>query len=816
MFSVAVPSVAFGQVVVQFGSTLKYRANASNPFIGMTWTTEIFDDSTWASGSYGIGYETGANGAQNLIQTSVPTTSVSVYTRAQFNVANPSSVQRITLGCDYDDGFVAWLNGVEIYRSPQMPAGSLAWNTPSGDHESSNGTSPNYLPLRDVTDLALPALVSGTNVLAIGVWNTGAGSSDLVVVPQLGLNLPTTVLRGPYLQSGGPDRVTVRWRTDVATPSRVVYGASPATLNSSVEDPTPASEHVITLTGLAPDTRYYYAVGTPTELLTGGDAATFFVTAPPEGTDKPTRIWVLGDSGTGYPVQFAVRDAYYAFTASRHTDLWLMLGDNAYPDGTDVDYQQHLFDVYPDMLRKSVLWPTMGNHELPSADSPSQTGPYYAIFSLPRNAEAGGVASGTEAYYSFNYGNIHFVVLDSADTDRSSNGAMLTWLQQDLAATDQDWVIAYWHQPPYSKGSHDSDTELELLEMRQNVVPILDAYGVDLTLSGHSHDYERTYLIDGHYGASNTFNASMQIDAGDGREDGDGAYHKPEIGAQPHTGIVHTVAGSSGGQGNGGPLNHPAMVISLDVQGSLVLDVTAHRLAAQFVDATGALRDHWTLLKGPCPDDPQDDADADGVCGNVDNCPTVSNPSQANADGDAFGDACDTCTDTDGDGRGNPGYPANTCALDNCPTVSNPSQANADGDATGDACDICTDTDGDGFGNPGYSANTCATDNCPTAANASQANADGDTTGDACDTCTDTDGDGRGNPGYPANTCATDNCPTVSNPTQANADGDSLGDACDACPLDAQNDADADTICGNVDNCPTVANTNQANADGDA
>ena len=92
----------------------------------------------------------------------------------------------------------------------------------------------------------------------------------------------------------------------------------------------------------------------------------------------------------------------------------------------------------------------------------------------------------------------------------------------------------------------------------------------------------------------------------------------------------------------------------------------------------------------------------------------------------------------------------------------------ADGDFLGDECDDCTDTDGDGLGNPGYAANICTVDNCPDVANADQADADHDGIGDACDL--DNDGDGIDD--------ATDNCPTISNPTQADANSDGIGDAC--------------------------------------
>jgi len=411
-----------------------------------------------------------------------------------------------------------------------------------------------------------------------------------------------TVTRGPYLQRGSQNTVIVRWRTDVATNSRVRFSTSLAGTFTNVDNSTSTTEHLVTVAGLAADTKYFYSVGSTSAVLTGPDADTFFVTSPVPGVAKNTRVWVLGDAGTNNSSQKAVRDAYYSFTGTRHTDLWLMLGDNAYPDGTDSDYQAAVFgatNAYPKMLRKSVLWSTMGNHEGHSADSLTQSGPYYSIFTFPTNGEAGGLASGTEAYYSFDYGNIHFICLESYQIPENSGAfsTMKTWLTNDLNATAREWIVAFWHHPPYSKGSHDSDTESQLVKMRTDVNPILEQGGVDLVLSGHSHAYERSYLIDGHYGTSTTFTAAMKVDGGSGRDPA--PYHKG-AGTPAHEGAVYVVAGSSG-QASGGSLNHPAMFISLNNLGSLVVDIDGSRLDAKFLRENGTVADYFTLVKGTTP-----------------------------------------------------------------------------------------------------------------------------------------------------------------------------------------------------------------------
>ena len=406
-----------------------------------------------------------------------------------------------------------------------------------------------------------------------------------------------TLLRGPYLQTPTSASMVLKWRTDVATDSVVKFGDAPANLTSTVSTPGLTTEHEVTVSGLTADTRYYYSVGATGLALSGPDVGHFFTTTPLPGTSTPTRVWVIGDSGTANADARAVRDAYKSKPESADTDLWLMLGDNAYPDGFDSDFQTAVFETYPELLRRIPLWPTLGNHDGHQADSATQSGPYYDIFTLPKNGEAGGLASGTEAYYSFDYGNIHFVNLESYETDRTPGGAMMTWLSNDLAANDKDWVIAFWHHPPYTKGSHNSDTESQLIDMRQNALPILEAHGVDLVMSGHSHSYERSHLLDGHYGTSDTLTPAMIVDGGGGSEAVGGAYDKPVGGI--NAGAVYAVAGSSGKTSSSGNLDHPAMFVSLRSLGSMILEVNGNRLDAQFIDESGNVDDNFTIIKGP-------------------------------------------------------------------------------------------------------------------------------------------------------------------------------------------------------------------------
>lgn len=446
------------------------------------------------------------------------------------------------------------------------------------------------------------------------------------------------VTRGPYVQMVTPDSIVVVWRTDEAIKPVVRYGEKVTSLrerldgdsitlrvssdvarkdgaellyaepeadrrerteNTNDRDPSTAEnsyQYEARITGLEAGRTYYYAVHDGRKRLAGGDDSYRFTTSPIEGTAADLRIWVVGDSGTGGRLQKQVHEAMleYVDASDRALDMYIHVGDMAYGDGTDREFQRNFFDVYEPTLRNTVCWPAMGNHEGHTSRGISGFGPYYDAYVVPTAAEAGGLPSGTEAYYSFRVGSVHFICLDSHDLDRTPTGAMARWLTADLDQAKGDWLIAFWHHPPYTKGSHDSDREGQLIEMRTHIMPILEAGGVDVVLTGHSHIYERSMLMDGAYSTPTTADGVI-LDDGDGRPDGDGPYLK-SAGLHPHEGTVQIVAGH-GGASLSRKGTMPVMREIILEHGSVLLDLDGDTLVGRMVNRSNDIRDVFSIVK---------------------------------------------------------------------------------------------------------------------------------------------------------------------------------------------------------------------------
>jgi len=422
----------------------------------------------------------------------------------------------------------------------------------------------------------------------------------------------TLLVRGPYLQKATSTSMTVRWRTNNKVSSVVRYGQDPNDLSHYVEDLSLKREHVLELSDLKPFTKYYYAIGFGDTILQGTEQ-NYFLTPPLKDAQGRYTFWVLGDCGDNSTNQKKVRDEFYKFRGESVTNGMILLGDNAYSHGYDDEYSNSFFSIYgSDALKNIPIYPAPGNHDyaLNSARQKDHNIAYYNIFDMPTNGEAGGVPSGTESYYSFDYGNIHFVSLDSYGQGEDETrlydtlGAQVEWVKKDLEANKSMWTIVYWHHAPYTMGHHNSDLEEELALIRSNFLRILERYGVDLVICGHSHCYERSKLIKGHYGKEKTFDPSVHnVSNSTGKYDGSEnscTYLKNAFSS--YEGTVYVVSGASGALHGSTPYlayPHNAMEAYNDITngGSLILEVEGSRLDALWLNADGKIRDQFTIMK---------------------------------------------------------------------------------------------------------------------------------------------------------------------------------------------------------------------------
>ena len=391
---------------------------------------------------------------------------------------------------------------------------------------------------------------------------------------------------GPYLQNGTEQSMTIHWRSSASGIGRITYGTSQSNLSQSVDESTSGTNHIVTVTGLQPGTKYYYRVGNGASQETPTNASEQYFITNPSGAVK-TRIWALGDAGTGTTNQDNVRNAYYTYTGNVRTDVVLALGDNAYNNGSDSEFISNFFNVYQDMFVNTPIWSTQGNHE-------RNQSVYEDVFTHPTAGEGGGVASGSELYYSFNYGDIHFVCLDSYSSaiNIDPGAPQYQWLEQDLQANSKKWVIAFWHHPPYSKTSgHNSDSESGMRKLRENANVLLEQYGVDLVLGGHNHSYNRSYFINGHYGVESTFNpATHKVQDGDGSTT---PYNKTD-----EKGAIYVMSGSAGKTGYSLD-THDANVAKFFNLGSFVIDIDGNNLTGRYLRETGAIDDVFSIDKTP-------------------------------------------------------------------------------------------------------------------------------------------------------------------------------------------------------------------------
>jgi acid phosphatase type 7 len=280
-----------------------------------------------------------------------------------------------------------------------------------------------------------------------------------------------TLTRAPFLQQVSSSSALVVFRStsseseaiDVTTVDGSPVMSAVAGTDAGVKG---GSQKVAQLRGLQPSTTYCYA-------LRGLTERAGLRTAPAPGSGATVRFAVWGDSGYGGSDQATL----FGQIMTVPFDFVLHAGDLAYDAGTRGQFERTVFKVYAPLLRQFAIFPVSGNHEYET----EQAAPYLESFVLPENGDH-------ERYYSFDWGDVHFVGLD---TERIGT-PQAEWLDADLMKNRLPWTIVIGHRPPYSSGEHGGDDDF-----RSYFIPVLEKYQVPLVLSGHEHQYERTHVLNG-------------------------------------------------------------------------------------------------------------------------------------------------------------------------------------------------------------------------------------------------------------------------------------------------------------------------------
>ena len=432
------------------------------------------------------------------------------------------------------------------------------------------------------------------------------------------------LVRGPFIQSLSKTNATIIWYTDTSnedsivllgtttnftnryqnsTISNTVATSKNSSSSSTVRTDSGKYKHSIRISGLEPNTKYYYAVGsTQAGILSSGSTTNFFYTSPETDNEQDMRFWVVADMGVGTSNQKAVKDRFITFNGSNKVDAWLWIGDNAYNYGYFSEYDSTIFtgiNTYQTELKKFPVFSVLGNHDYGTSSSGgylSSTAQqnlkeYFTIFNLPSTSQCGGVASFSPKYYSLDWGNVHIIAMDGYNY-LNPGSEQYNWLLNDLENNTKKWTILFQHFPAFTHGTHNSDTSSECVEFREKITPIIYQNNIDLVLHGHSHVYERTYFMYNFTGLSADWSSSYITQP-------TSPYNKTLS-----AGTIFIVVGNGG---QGGPVGtsgtwpHSAMTAyDRSTWASLVIDITGtttQTMTVRAINSSGTIIDSFQIIK---------------------------------------------------------------------------------------------------------------------------------------------------------------------------------------------------------------------------
>jgi len=366
-------------------------------------------------------------------------------------------------------------------KEPEQPtptSTSMPTVQPMETPEPEPTLEPTTTPIQEPT---LEPQPTATTAAAATMGPTSPSPSTSTPAPQpvqtCGPSRNTSLIRGPYLQWVRPNAITVVWETVDEVTSMVDFGPT-AAYGSIAADCDSTSRHEVTLTGLNASTVCHYRIRSSSQTLS--DDRTFKTAAGP-GQASLT-FAVLSETQSGIPPGHFDRyrdsaDQDHPKSAAKiqaiNPDFYLHVGGLVF-DGSDLAAWDDFFHFEGNLMSRVTMFPALGESEDAHYN-------YFRIFHLPSN----------ERWYSFDYGNAHFVCLQiDGQGDASPGSEQYQWLERDLANSDKVWKFVFFSYPPYSYGPVGSKPEA------RHVHSLFVNHGVEMVFSGNDRNYQR-FLVDG-------------------------------------------------------------------------------------------------------------------------------------------------------------------------------------------------------------------------------------------------------------------------------------------------------------------------------
>ena len=458
--------LSYSQQIINSGSEWKYLDDGSNQ--GTNWKEVNFNDSSWKSGNAQLGFGDGDEA------TEIDSGHITYYFRKSLNITDPDAENGLKISLLRDDGAVVYINGTEVARS-NMPDGNIYYNTYASHTIGGDEEDMFY-------DYSIPSdiLNTGNNVVAVEVHQRSSSSSDVSFDFKMEFSEYSLDLyhKNPYLlYPASNNEMLVVWQLTDDYNCDISWGTDTNynTGSSSTSEYNSDHQHKYQISGLTPGTKYYYKVS-----CEGSNFESDFF-AGRNDSDTSFSFYAYGDTRSQPAEHDGVAEQILKEISNDPASQTFIVnsGDLVEDGDQESDWDDQFFSKQythiNSMLSKLPYVSAVGNHE--------GSGTLFSkYFPYPMYSNSAG------AYFSFDYANAHFIVIDQF-TDYSSGSTQYNWIVDDLNNSNKPWKFALFHEPGWSAGGHSNETAVQDI-----LQPLFEQYGVSVALNGHNHYYSRAVV----------------------------------------------------------------------------------------------------------------------------------------------------------------------------------------------------------------------------------------------------------------------------------------------------------------------------------